>query len=116
MARTVTNRPCDHCGTTYPARPHVLRKGVGRWCSHACAMAARQTHGLSGTTEHGIWKGIRKRCLNKSTKAYPRYGGRGIRICRGWADSFASFLADMGPRVSAAVSVDRIENDGHYSC
>jgi len=72
------------------------------------------THGKTGTVEHGIWKGMRQRVLDVRDKAYPRYGGRGIRIAPRW-DSFENFLTDMGLRPSADYSLERVDNNGDYS-
>lgn len=59
---------------------------------------------------------MKGRCFNSNVARYPRYGGRGITVCRRWCESFAEFLADMGPRPSSEHSIDRKDNDGHYSC
>src|SRR6266852_8106614 len=65
--------------------------------------------------EYIIWQAMRYRCQNPGNKAYPRYGGRGIFVCARWANSFPSFLSDMGTRPSPDHSLDRIDNDGPYS-
>jgi len=44
----------------------------------------------------------------------PHYGGRGIRVCTLWEDSFEAFLHDMGRKPSPKHSIDRIDNDGNY--
>lgn len=72
------------------------------------------THGLSSTSEYGIWSGMRKRCENPKCPAFKRYGGRGIVVCERWRASFADFLADMGPRPSPKHSLDRIDVNGNY--
>lgn len=59
-----------------------------------------------------VWIGMRQRCLNPNNQAYPRYGGRGIRICDRWI-SYTAFCEDMGPRPPKH-SIDRIDNDGNY--
>ena len=70
-------------------------------------------HRLSHTPEYRIWKGMRRRCNATTCRAYPNYGGRGIKVCPEW-DDFTVFLADMGPRPSPQHTVERIDNDSDY--
>lgn len=58
---------------------------------------------------------MKNRCLCKTDKSYPRWGGRGITICDRWlgADGFTNFLSDMGARPEGH-TLDRIDNDGDY--
>jgi len=58
------------------------------------------------------WASIWYRCTNKKNKDYPSYGGRGITVCDRWRE-FSFFLKDMGER-PPNMSIDRIDNDGHY--
>lgn len=74
------------------------------------------THGMSKTSEHRIWAGIKNRCLNPAEERFKDYGGRGIVICQRWRESFAAFFSDLGVRPSSRHSIDRIDNNGHYSC
>jgi hypothetical protein len=53
--------------------------------------------------------------MDKSNKQYPNYGGRGIKICDRWLDSFENFYADMGDPPTSKHQIDRIDNDGPYS-
>jgi hypothetical protein len=73
-----------------------------------------KTHGLSDTVEYQTWLSMIKRCENQNHHKYPRYGGRGIKICERWRTNFENFYADMGQRPSDKHSIDRIDNDGHY--
>lgn len=66
---------------------------------------------------------MKQRCSNPNDSAYHRYGGRGIAVCDRWAESFESFLEDLGRRppdpewwtgARAYWSIDRIDNDGDY--
>jgi len=60
------------------------------------------------------WKRMRQRCNDTGAREYRHYGGRGIKICPAW-DSFAVFLADMGPKPFESFVIDRIDNDGDYT-
>jgi hypothetical protein len=70
-------------------------------------------HGLSKHILYPIWNAMRQRCLNPKNKSYINYGGRGIKICDRWLQSFNNFLEDMGDR-PVGYSIDRINNDGNY--
>lgn len=106
---------CCDCGRRTIAVGSKLRSGHTRSCGCLkLAVLRKDTHRLTGTPEHIIWVGMRRRCLAPSHPAYSRYGGRGITICPEWG-SFTRFLADMGARPTAQHSIDRVDNDGPYS-
>lgn len=60
----------------------------------------------------GIWRGIKKRCSNRS---YKDYHGRGIVVCHDWQDyeAFAVWAIEHG--YSDTLTIERIDNDGGYS-
>lgn len=53
------------------------------------------------------------RCYCESHVSFPRYGGRGITVCKRW-ESFENFIADMGPAPSKLHTLDRIKNGRGY--
>jgi hypothetical protein len=57
---------------------------------------------------------MKDRCLNSAHRSYPGYGGRGIGVDPRWLESFAAFIADVGPRPSPRHSLDRVDNDRGY--
>ena len=59
------------------------------------------------------WVNILQRCNNKNHPSYKHYGGRGIKVCDEWLESFENFLSDMGERPEDK-TLDRINNDGNY--
>ncbi|GIK47986.1 MAG: hypothetical protein BroJett013_06830 [Alphaproteobacteria bacterium] len=106
---------CD-CGRTTTVRGVSLRNHHTISCG--CARAnGKVKHGANRrgkrTPEFSVWAGMHSRCNNPNSKSYVNYGGRGIEVCERWND-FAAFLEDMGPRPSAAHSIERRDNDQGY--
>lgn len=72
-------------------------------------------HGKRFTEEYSVWDKIKTRCNNKRSLSYKQYGGRGIKVCDRWLNSFENFLEDMGERPTNKHSIDRIDNNGDYT-
>jgi hypothetical protein len=64
--------------------------------------------------EHSIWRQMRNRCNNPKNPAFPDYGGRGIKVCEPWLNSFENFYNDMGYRPPDKHCIDRTDNNGNY--
>lgn len=73
-------------------------------------------HGGCGTRLYGTWSGMKQRCFDPNAISYSSHGGRGIRVCSRWRGDFAAFRDDIGERPAVGMSIDRIDNEGHYSC
>lgn len=103
-------RPAAHywrcrcsCGGETVVRTCNLTNKTVRSCGCLAAEETRKrstTHGQavggSRTREYRAWAAMKERCGNPTTKAYPKFGGRGVKVCRRWL-RFENFLADMGP-------------------
>lgn len=63
------------------------------------------------TPEYAAWHAINQRCKNPRCKEYKNYGGRGIEVR---LVSFEEFLAEVGLKPSPELTIDRIDNNGHY--
>ena len=104
---------CD-CGIIRHVFGNALRSG--RTLSCGCLHAEQiRTHGKTKTPEFTVWQMMRQRCNNPRHRSYPSYGGRGIKVCHRWENSFTDFLADMGKRPSKSFTLDRVDNDAGYS-
>ena len=90
----------------------------GRRMSCGCYYRTRLVkhgHTIGGeSSEYLAWCNMKTRCYYKEYNQYYRYGGRGIKVCDRWLDSFENFLFDMGKKPSPKHSLDRIDNDGNY--
>lgn len=109
------------CGTFKEVDSAGLRKDQSCGCMRMAIISekARErwtTHGLHKSSEYSAWAGAKSRCFYTKHPYYSYYGGRGIRMCQGWRDSFESFYADNGPKPSPELTLDRKNNDGYYSC
>jgi hypothetical protein len=62
-----------------------------------------------------VWGAMKARCANPRHGAYINYGGRGIFVCKDWAESFESFYGWASPLYTDGLTLDRVDNDGEYS-
>lgn len=106
---------CD-CWKAHECFLFVLRIGNTKSCG--CLRSELSTpHGCCKrwkvTKEYRAWQQMKVRCYKKTFRDYERYGGRGIKVCDRWVNSFENFFEDMG--ISKKwYSLDRIDNDGNY--
>lgn len=68
------------------------------------------------TPEADVWTWIKARCGNPRHKYFYNYGGRGIQVCAFIKQSPKSLVATIGLKPTPKHEIDRIDNDGHYSC
>jgi hypothetical protein len=75
-------------------------------------------HGFWGKPEWNSWNGAKSRCYSLGDISYKNYSARGIVVCERWRNSFIAFIEDMGqmPPSPPRYTIDRIDNEGHYSC
>lgn len=108
------------CGedSTVKRWDHV-KSGMTTSCGcFAKEMAAERsrTHGDSGTRLFSTWVHMRQRCNNQTDRAYASYGGRGIRVCREWDDSYDAFREwAMSHGYAVNLTIERVDNDGDYT-
>lgn len=119
---------CD-CGNTKEVAAAALKSGGVRSCGclyysvrpEAIAKITGEKshfykHGLSQSRINRIYRLMKRRCLNKADLAYPKYGGRGIKICDEWLNDFMSFYSwSMENGYSDDLTLDRIDVNGDYS-
>ncbi len=110
------------CGKIKEVFVHNLVNNESKQCG-SCRTAERNRknakHGLRNHPLYGIWRGMRRRCNNPSDSGYKNYGQRGIRVCKSWNENFIEFYnwaIENNYEHSAALEIDRIDNNGNYSC
>lgn len=99
------------CGRWKLARGSDLVRGDVRSCG-----CLRLQHGGTGSRLFRIWESVKTRCTNEHDPAFQNYGGRGIRICDEWRDSFEAFRTWAEANGYADdLTIDRIDVDGDYA-
>ena len=72
-------------------------------------------HGKTNTRLYEIWRAMKKRCYLHTHKYYKDYGGRGIKICDEWKNSFICFYnwsKENGYKED--LTIDRVDVNGNY--
>lgn len=105
---------CDCGNYTYTITNRLLH---GKSLSCGCrAYSGKSVHGMKGTRLYDIWLGMKKRCDNKGSKSYPRYGELGIKVCDDWESNFQNFYDwAISSGYADNLSIDRIDNYKGYS-
>jgi len=63
------------------------------------------------SAEYRAYTNAKTRCEREEGKDYDNYGGRGIKFL---FESFEQFYAELGPKPSPKMTIERIDNDGNY--
>lgn len=112
---------CD-CGNMKTVRSDSLQSGAIKSCG--CLKKAQDKvnltkhhrHKMSRTRIYQEWQGMKGRCYNSHDPRYDRWGGRGIKVCDEWKESFEAFYSwALSSGYSDELTIDRIDNDGDYT-
>lgn len=114
------NCQCD-CGNKKLVSSICLKNGTTKSCG--CILRefnnTKIVHGLciggSFPLEMNSWAQMKQRCYNEKCLAFKNYGGRGIKVCERWLNSFSNFIEDMGVKPTLNHSLDRFPDiNGDY--
>ena len=102
------------CGVVKEVPRIALRSGASKSCGcFNLEVISSVDHGMTGTPEYTCWCGMKHRCYNHKDSHWENYGGRGIKVCERWLNSFENFYADIGPRPDG-MTIERIDVNGDY--
>lgn len=111
------------CGNEKTVTGTALRTGKVQSCGclrKERQIAAIKTHGGYKSRLYHIWDAMVQRCTNQNHPSYNYYGGRGIKVCGEWRDSFEVFQTwaysngyDDGAE-KWECTLDRKETNGNY--
>ena len=63
---------------------------------------------------YSVWQNMNNRCSNPKCKTYKYYGGRGIKVCKKWQNSFKVFYEWTKDKHKRGLQIDRRNNDKGY--
>lgn len=106
------------CGNVKEMIINNVKSGKSKSCG--CVTREKSSkrlfkHGMKGSSEYSSWQAMKNRCLNKRGQDYDRYGGRGVKVCDQWVDSFSTFFKDMGRKPDKTCTLERVDNNGDYT-
>lgn len=125
MADSKVPHVCPKCGKERLVNKYALARSVTGGMCWACSgkqnglkqrgiSPPNKRHNEEGTPLYNTWLGIKQRCFNPRSPAYPYYGGRGITMCEAWRDCYETFRDAVGPRPGKGLSLDRVDNSRGY--
>ena len=109
------NCKCD-CGTIKTIRIYDLINDKIKSCGCLKKTYAKKhghTTNKQFSSEYYSWMAMKQRCTNPNNKDYKDYGGRGIKVCDRWLNSFEKFFEDMGERPKGT-TIERLNFNGNY--
>lgn len=75
----------------------------------------RESIGIGFDRLHRSYADMKKRCENPNSKNYPNYGGRGIKVCKEWKNSFDNFKKwSLENGYANQLTLDRVDVNGNY--
>lgn len=105
------------CGGTAELRTAQINRRITKSCgciTREMLSARSKKHGEGNTPLAAVWRAMIARCHNPKNRAYQRYGGRGIKVCPEWRNSFLAFKKYMGERPTGH-QIDRFpDKNGDY--
>ena len=112
---------CD-CGNEVSVSSKDLISGHTKSCGcfqKEAVSKAKHIHGDRDARLYSVWKSMKKRCENKSNKAYKWYGAKGVSVCEEWHDYLVfkewAMMSGYDPNAKyGECTIDRIDPYGNY--
>ena len=111
--RRIQYRCSCECGGKSTNTGKSLRTGQTKSCGCIYGQALFKENAARRHPLYRTYSAMKTRCYNPNHEWFSHYGGRGIKVCARWLNSFWDFVEDMGERPEGH-TIDRIDNDMGY--
>lgn len=115
--RLFVSANCNKCGNNFSIRYDTLKNLHGEHCPY-CNIKAKGEHRKKPYRDHKLWRvwwSMKKRCYDNNNKHYNDYGGRDIKVCDEWLQSYENFYNwSMNNGYGDGLSIDRIDTNKNY--
>jgi hypothetical protein len=105
---------CD-CGGKKLVRNYNLKNNIVKSCGCLLHKGKWRHRIKKHKSTYNSYRNMLDRINNHKYQNYSRYGGRGIKVCDRWQESFDNFFEDMGKKPSKKYTLDRINTNGDYT-
>lgn len=107
-----------YCGKEFVVRATDIRTGNTKSCgclNKKLSGDRARKHGNRESRLYTIWNNMKMRCINPNSISFKNYGGRGIKVCDDWLNSFENFYKwAMNNGYDNTLTLDRINGNGDY--
>ena len=113
--RLMCDCQCD-CGKRFLVPRYRFLTGGNKIYSCGCSDRRKTLNGLYKHRLRKIYLSMKNRCYYKQDIGYKNYGGRGIKVCDEWLNSFDSFYNwAIQNGYEESLTIDRINNEDGYN-
>lgn len=115
--RLFVDAKCNKCGAVFNIRYDTLKALHGNNCPKCNFKRYTDIRKkpYRRTKLYRVYYAIKQRCYNTKDRNYKHYGGRGIKMCDEWLNSFDVFYNwSMDNGYKKGLQVDRIDCNGNY--
>lgn len=106
---------CPTCNGKFKSDTSSVKTGNVKMCKSCSTSKKFKTHGETKTKLYSTWQNMKQRCDNKTRPDYVWYGGRGIKVCSEWEESYNNFkIWALSNGYNETLTIERINSDGNY--
>ena len=118
MLNTIQTKYCPKCKEIKPVSEFYRHRNHKDGYDSQCKKCHLKYYKKYYSAIHGylrnVWNNMLRRCKNPKHKKYKDWGGRGIKVKFVCFEDFYDYVIHELKADPRSLTIDRIDNDGHY--